>query len=149
MLKKPKLDQNDRLGSRNESKEGDALRASIRKYNFRRDLEEAPGVTSLKNYMNTEYFGEISIGNPAQTFTVRFDTDSSNFWVPSSKCTSAIYVFHSQYNSSRSSSYMANEQDVSPCVFDWANVVTLWKDVLSSQLSSCISDSFGAMRQLL
>ncbi|XP_066367875.1 aspartic proteinase-like [Miscanthus floridulus] len=60
----------------------------------------------LVDYLNTQYYGEIGLGTPAQNFTVIFDTGSSNLWVPSSKCYFSIACYlHPRYKSAKSSTY--------------------------------------------
>ncbi|CCC69126.1 hypothetical protein NCAS_0C01360 [Naumovozyma castellii] len=62
----------------------------------------------LTNYLNAQYFADISVGTPPQNFKVILDTGSSNLWVPSSECNSLACFLHSKYDHDASSSYKAN-----------------------------------------
>lgn len=71
---------------------------------FAEDNHDVP----LTNYLNAQYYTDISLGTPAQNFKVILDTGSSNLWVPSVDCGSLACFLHSKYDHSASSSYKPN-----------------------------------------
>ncbi|KAF7562550.1 hypothetical protein G7046_g1606 [Stylonectria norvegica] len=77
---------------------------------FKSKTPQTDGVhpVPVSNFMNAQYFSEITIGTPPQSFKVVLDTGSSNLWVPSQSCGSIACYLHSKYDSSASSSYKGN-----------------------------------------
>lgn len=67
----------------------------------------------LTNDLDTEYYGDITIGTPPQRFTVIFDTGSSNLWVPSEGCHSTSCQNHKTYDRTKSTTYRADGQPMS------------------------------------
>jgi len=67
---------------------------------FARMRAEAQRVHAL------QYYGEVAIGTPAQTFTVLFDTGSGHLLVPSGRCDSAACAKHKSFKANKSSTAM-------------------------------------------
>lgn len=60
---------------------------------------------TLSNSKNMMYYGTILVGNPAQEFTVNFDTGSSDFWLMSNDCRSIPCIFHRKFTSQLSTTF--------------------------------------------
>jgi len=60
----------------------------------------------INDYQDAQYFGEISVGSPAQKMNVVYDTGSSNLWVSNIK--PSILSKHHYYQHDKSSNYVAN-----------------------------------------
>jgi len=81
----------------------------INRYN---EMLSASPSLPVWDYMNAQYFTELTIGTPAQKFKVCPDTGSSNLWVPSSKCKSVACWLHSRYHHDKSSTYTEDGREV-------------------------------------
>ncbi|KAG9280375.1 nothepsin [Astyanax mexicanus] len=69
-------------------------------------LKSGKTAERLYNFMDAQYFGQISLGTPAQNFTVVFDTGSADLWVPSTYCVSPACASHHKFKAIESSTYI-------------------------------------------
>ena len=68
-------------------------------------LTKSSTTIPIKNYQNSLYTGIISIGTPAQSFPMIFDTGSSSLLIASNECKSDYCKKQKSYDHSKSSSY--------------------------------------------
>jgi len=58
----------------------------VHKHNTKTHTKNGVFIEHLVNDFNTELYGTIKVGTPAQEFKIIFDTGSSNFWIPAKGC---------------------------------------------------------------
>lgn len=98
---------------------------------------------------NAQYYGDIEIGDPAQKFSVIFDTGSSNLWVPTSSCGWSC-IGHPKYNPSKSEKSEAENTEFAITYGSGSVKGTLYKDSVSvanirdpSQTFAGVNDASG------
>jgi len=64
------------------------------------------GSTAHRSAQASEYYGQVSVGSPPQTFLVVFDTGSGNLLLPSKECTDEACTGHKRYDAALSATAM-------------------------------------------
>jgi cathepsin D len=94
------------------------------------------------------YFGQVSIGTPAQNFNIILDTGSSDFWVADSSCTSSQCTDVPDFNSGASSTYRGSSTPFEIEYGSGAVQGTLASDTVSLAGYSVQSQTFAQVTQL-
>lgn len=113
-----------------------------------RTFGRVEGEEHLHDYNDVLYFGDITIGTPAQNFTVIFDTGSSNLWIPAKDCTSVACTGKHRYNSGASSTYVADGKPIEIQYGTGSMDGILDKDTVRVAGITVTNQIFGAATQL-
>ncbi|GAA5901511.1 hypothetical protein JCM5296_006800 [Sporobolomyces johnsonii] len=97
-----------RKGGRYPPSRDDEFHTMVETEQFNEGIAKGGHGVPLTNYLNAQYFSEITLGTPPQSFKVILDTGSSNLWVPSTRCSSIACFLHAKYDAKESSTYKAN-----------------------------------------
>jgi len=87
-----------------------------------------------QNLHALQYYGEVSVGTPPQTFTVIFDTGSGHLLLPSASCDSDACTRHKKY-------YPGNSSTTIP--IGWADEPTTKADDLDNRDTKVINFASG------
>lgn len=85
----------------------------------------------IHNFNSAIFFGYISVGTPAQNFTVVFNSVESDFWFPSKNCLSLGCLPHNKYDSSKSSSHVKDGRTYEITIDDVKETATLNNDTVT------------------
>jgi len=66
----------------------------------------------LEDINNSQFVGEIKVGTPGQSFSVIFDTGSSNLWINGINCQDEACVKHRRFDPSRSHTFDLLDMDM-------------------------------------
>jgi hypothetical protein len=90
-----------------------------------------------------QYYGEVSVGTPAQTFKVIFDTGSGSLMVPGIKCDSAACTNHKRFIANKSSTAIEigwADEPLTPATGDFDRDTTVVKFAMGSAVGEYSRD---------
>ncbi|XP_060543343.1 pepsin B-like [Pantherophis guttatus] len=98
----------------------------------------------MTNYLNSYYFGKISIGTPPQDFLVLLDTGSGVLWVPSTYCRSPACGNHKNFDPKQSSTYHSYNQQTYVLRYGFGSLsIMLGYDTVRIQNIAVQNQQFG------
>ncbi|KAH9939221.1 aspartic peptidase domain-containing protein [Amylocystis lapponica] len=95
---------------------------------------------------NIEWTGVVSVGTPAQNFTIDFDTGSADFWVPSASCSKCLG--QARYNASASSTSKEKSNGTFQINYESGSATgDIYTDIVSMAGVSVPGQTFGNVNE--